>query len=207
MIALERPSAAPAPSGAEALEPADLPAIALPSGAFTLVGRTLLVMAGAYLARALTEVGLVPLAAGVALGLAYAVAWQALAAREAAVRVASASFHSMASGLIAFPLIWETAASFATGAGRELRGPRRLLRARHGRGLAPSARGRGGGGDAPRAFLTGIALVVSTRDVRCLPSWPCSRWPRGSNASRIASAGWRCGGPRRRWWTSSPCCS
>src|SRR5512134_344658 len=94
--ALERP----APAEPVAGEPPALPAIALPSGGIALVGRTLLVLAGAYLARALTDGRIVPAGASVEIGLAYAAFWQALAAREGgAGRRASATFHALASGL------------------------------------------------------------------------------------------------------------
>jgi hypothetical protein len=165
--ALERPDAASMLDGTGALEPEDLPEIAVPAGAIALVGRTLLVLAGAYLARALTESGLVPPALGVALGLAYAGAWQILAAREArAGRVASATFHAVASGLIAFPLIWETAAHFG------LLAPRTTcaaLVAFFALGLGVAWRHRlpvAATAVTSLALLTGLALFVSTRDVR-----------------------------------------
>ena len=165
--ALEVQGKASAPDDPVALEPDDLPEIAVPAGAFALVGRTLLVLAGAYLARALTESGTVHPALGVALGLVYAGAWQLPAAREArAGRVASATFHAVASGLIAFPLIWETAARFG------LLAPRTTCTAlvaffalglgvawRHRLAVAATA-------VTGLALLTGLALFVSTRDVR-----------------------------------------
>ena len=54
--ALERPGTASAPDDPVALEPDDLPEIAVPAGAFALVGRTLLVLAGAYLALSLIHI-------------------------------------------------------------------------------------------------------------------------------------------------------
>jgi hypothetical protein len=87
------------------------PAMALPQGTVALLGRTLLVLAGAYVARALTDGRLVPAEMGVALGLAYAVFWMLRADRAAgAGRRESAVFHAIASSLIAFPLLWETTA-------------------------------------------------------------------------------------------------
>ena len=85
----------------------------LPSGTLALVGRTLLVLAGAYVVRALTEGQALPAAVGVAIGIAYAAALQLLADREAALgRVQSAAFHDVASSLIAFPLLWEAVTRF-----------------------------------------------------------------------------------------------
>jgi hypothetical protein len=90
-----------------------LPGIAMPQGTVALVGRTLLVLAGAYVARALTDARAVPAGVGVALGLAYAVVWQLRADREArAARRESAVFHAIASSLVAFPLVWEATARF-----------------------------------------------------------------------------------------------
>jgi hypothetical protein len=94
-------------------EPATLVAPALPLGSLALLGRTLLVLAGAYLVRALTDGHLLPPALGVALGIAYAALWQLRADREAlAGRAESAAFHDVASSLIAFPLVYEATARF-----------------------------------------------------------------------------------------------
>jgi hypothetical protein len=74
-----------------------------------LGGRTILALAGAYLIRALTDAGMLSPLAGVALALAYALAWYTLADRAAARdERMSASFHGLAGGLIAYPLLWET---------------------------------------------------------------------------------------------------
>lgn len=78
-----------------------------------LVGRTLLVIAGAFLLRAVTESGVVPLAAGSVVGLAYAAIGLWLAERAATRgRPTSALFHALASALIAFPLIVEATVKF-----------------------------------------------------------------------------------------------
>src|SRR5580765_1248525 len=49
-----------------------------------LVGRTLVVLGGAYLLRALTETHVLPASAGVGLGLLYGAPWLLLASRSAA---------------------------------------------------------------------------------------------------------------------------
>lgn len=93
-------------------EPVGVPALS--QGTLALVGRTLLVLAGAYLVRALTDGRVLPAGVGVALGIAYAALWQLMADREAGVgRAHSAAFHDLASSLIAFPLLWEACARFA----------------------------------------------------------------------------------------------
>ncbi len=86
---------------------------ALPQGGLALAGRSLLVLAGAYLIRSLTDAGTLPAPLGVALGLAYAAAWQLRADRDArGGRRASAVVHGLTASAIAFPLIWETTARF-----------------------------------------------------------------------------------------------
>ncbi len=74
-----------------------------------LVGRTFIVLGGAFLLRALTESGQLPAAGGVWLGLAYAAVWMALAAR---VTGPSSFFHGIASLLVGLPLILEAALKF-----------------------------------------------------------------------------------------------
>ncbi|HET7694472.1 MAG TPA: hypothetical protein VFK57_02090 [Vicinamibacterales bacterium] len=73
-----------------------------------LLGRTLLVLAGAFLLRALTESGPLDAGLGVLLGLAFAASWIAMADRAGGhARSASATFHGLAFVLIAFPLLFE----------------------------------------------------------------------------------------------------
>ena len=72
-----------------------------------------MVLAGAYLLRALTEGEIVPQAGGVALGLVYAVLWLLLGDRAAARgRTLSAAFHVGAAVVVADPLLWEAASRF-----------------------------------------------------------------------------------------------
>lgn len=131
------PAAAPEAPGAERW------------GAVALLGRTLMVLGGAYLFRALTESGTLPALAGVGLGLAYALLWLAFADRAAvAGRRLSASFHGAAFALIAAPLAWEAASRF------------RVLSAVE--------------GSAALAILTGAALLVARRrDLRAV-AWLAS---------------------------------
>ncbi len=108
-------SAAGAADSARARTPEDeaQPVPSLPQGTLALLGRTLLVLAGAYVVRALTDGQALPAALGVGLGIGYAALWQLRADRDAlAGRVQSAAFHDLASGLIAFPLVWEATARF-----------------------------------------------------------------------------------------------
>jgi len=87
--------------------------LAVVLGTPTLVGRSLLVLAGAFLFRALTERGVFSPAVGVAMGLAYAAVWVLVAASAARKKSpASAGFFAACSAVIAGPLLFEAATSF-----------------------------------------------------------------------------------------------
>jgi hypothetical protein len=95
--------AAPAPSVAAPAPESEFGAV------FSLVGRTLLALGGAYLLRALTEAGVLPQIAGASLAAVYAGFWIVLADRAAtAGKPASAAFHIVSAVLVGCPLLWET---------------------------------------------------------------------------------------------------
>jgi hypothetical protein len=78
-----------------------------------LIGRTFLILCGAFLFRSLTDTGTMPLALGVALGLTYASFWLFAADRGAGRgRPLSAVLFGLASVVIAYPLIWEATTKF-----------------------------------------------------------------------------------------------
>ena len=84
-------------------------------GVVPLVGRTLMVLGGAYLLRAVSDAGVLPPLAGAGAGLAYAVWWLGACDRAAAAgERLGATFHGLAAALVAFPLIFETTARFGT---------------------------------------------------------------------------------------------
>jgi len=119
----------PAPRAGPALDPVAL---------MTLVGRTLVVLGGAYLLRALTEAGVWPPLVGVAAGFAYAASWLVAVDRAGrrGLRV-SAIFHGLSATIIALPILWEAVTKFGA---------------------------IGGGGAA--AILTATAMAVLTVAVR-----------------------------------------
>jgi hypothetical protein len=85
----------------------------LPQATLAFVGRTIIALGGGFLIRALTDADIVPALGGVALGLAYALAWLLLADRAAAAGArVSASFHGLTAGLLAYPLLVEATARF-----------------------------------------------------------------------------------------------
>lgn len=78
-----------------------------------LVGRSLIVLAGAFVLRALTEGGLLPRGLGVGAGCIYALAWLvAVDLSGAKERRLSAAFHGLTASVIALPLIWEATVQF-----------------------------------------------------------------------------------------------
>ena len=79
----------------------------------TLLGRTLVVLAGAFLLRALTDSGQVAAGPGVLLGLAFAATWIVMADWAGGRgHSTSAAFHGVAFVLIAFPLLFEATTRF-----------------------------------------------------------------------------------------------
>lgn len=88
---------------------AELPQLRLPEAGSLpgLAGKSLLGLAAAYLLRALTESGRLAPALGVALGLAYALAWLVWAARTPAAEALTVRVRALTSALILGPLLWE----------------------------------------------------------------------------------------------------
>lgn len=106
-----------APGEPAAAQPAGTAADAVLSshditGPLGLLGRTLLVFAGAYLLRALTDAGAVPVAVGVGAGLLYAGAWLVRASGRGTAPPASAAVYGATAVAIGFPLLWEAATRF-----------------------------------------------------------------------------------------------
>ena len=78
-----------------------------------LAGRTLVVLGGAYLLRALTEWQLLTAPAGVGLGILYGAPWLLLASRAAARGAELDAFaHALTAALIGYPLVWEATLRF-----------------------------------------------------------------------------------------------
>ena len=100
------------PTASEAISPllsAGRPDV---SSVASLVGRTFVVLGGAYLLRALTESGRLPGRGGVVLGLAYAMVWFGAADRASVTRPLSGLFHGLAAVVISLPILWEASAHF-----------------------------------------------------------------------------------------------
>jgi hypothetical protein len=120
LAALEKARAAPArregapvraatatPAAEEPLDTADI------TRGLSLGGRTLLVLAGAFVLRALTDSGTLPTWLGVGLGFLYAGTWIAMAERAGrSGQTWSAGFHGIAAVAIGFPLLFEASGRF-----------------------------------------------------------------------------------------------
>lgn len=84
-----------------------------PIAILSLIGRLVLVLAGGYFLRAMTDTGVLAPAFGVALALAYALVWLFLTDRAGGRRqVPSAVFHALAATMVAFPLLIEATIRF-----------------------------------------------------------------------------------------------
>lgn len=78
-----------------------------------LVGRTLIILGGAYLLRALTGSHVLPTDIGIAVGLLYGAPWLVLASRAAARGAHVDAFaHALTTALIGYPLVWEATLRF-----------------------------------------------------------------------------------------------
>lgn len=100
-------TASASPTGSESVPPLTLPGVDLSPSLVPVLGRTLIAIAGAYVLRALTEWGVLPAAAGVALGLIYALFWLWFAARTTAQAKLAVVLSCFTSVLIMGPLVWE----------------------------------------------------------------------------------------------------
>lgn len=101
---------ATAPAAGQANGAAALSADASVDAVAPLAGWLLLLLAGAFVLRALTDRGTLPTPLGVALGFAYAGGVLALAARAA--RPQAATVHALTAAIIGFPLLLEATTRF-----------------------------------------------------------------------------------------------
>jgi len=96
-----------APSAGTAKSPYD------PIAILSLIGRLLLVLAGGFFLRAMTDTGTLAPPLGLALGFLYALVWLFMADRSGGRRqVPSAVVHALGTAMIAFPLLVEAATRF-----------------------------------------------------------------------------------------------
>jgi hypothetical protein len=83
------------------------------AGVLAILGRSFLVLCGAFLLRSLTDAGFLPQPVGIGLGYLYAATWIVLADRAAAAgRALAATLSGAVASIIAFPLLWEATSRF-----------------------------------------------------------------------------------------------
>ena len=82
------------------------------SGAFPVLGKAMLGIAGAYLLRAVAESGGLPRAAVAAVAIAYALAWLVWASRAKAGDWLAGTTYACTSALILAPMLWELTLRF-----------------------------------------------------------------------------------------------
>ncbi|MGC2890839.1 MAG: hypothetical protein WB627_17345 [Candidatus Acidiferrum sp.] len=112
-----QPTRSPQPESHAAPAPADVGPIEIPStqsqpGVFSVFGRAVLGIAGAYLLRALAESGTFPPWIAVALAVAYADAWLVWAAWPGSQTWLARYSYAVTSALILSPMLWEVTVSF-----------------------------------------------------------------------------------------------
>jgi hypothetical protein len=84
------------------------------AGVLAVLGRTFLVLCGAFLLRSLTDAAVIPPTAGVGLGFVYALIWLVNADRGARLgRRLAAVLSGLAATAIATPLLWEATTRFS----------------------------------------------------------------------------------------------
>ena len=103
------PSAGPAPAS---LGSGEAPPAQPQPGVFSVFGRAVLGIAGAYLLRAAGESGTFPLWIAVTLALAYAAAWLVWAAWPRAQTQLARFSYALTAALILGPLLWEATVRF-----------------------------------------------------------------------------------------------
>ncbi len=117
VYALEHPAGAAA--ALPALKPNILPTqaveervLAPAGGIFSVLGRAMLGMAGAYLLRAVAEASLLPRPAGAAIAIAYAILWLVWATRVPVGAWFASITYACTSALILAPMLWELTLRF-----------------------------------------------------------------------------------------------
>jgi hypothetical protein len=113
VYALEHPAGAvnaiaeQQPSKMVAIEDGERPLPATTVGVFSLLGKSMLGIAGAYLLRALAESNVAPSAVIAAVAIAYALAWLVWASRAKSGDWLTGTIYACTSALILVPMLWE----------------------------------------------------------------------------------------------------
>ena len=113
---LEHPSesmiSAMEPSPAHGAQAADPFSLSLAGGAFPVLGKAMLGIAGAYLLRAVAESSSLPRLAVAAIAIVYAILWLVWASRAPAAAWFASTTYACTSALILAPMLWELTLRF-----------------------------------------------------------------------------------------------
>jgi hypothetical protein len=90
----------------------EAPSFALAGGAFSVLGKAMLGIAGAYVLRAVAESSSLPKLALAGLAIAYAILWLVWAARVPAGAWVASTIYACTSALILAPMLWELTLRF-----------------------------------------------------------------------------------------------
>lgn len=104
------PAPVPGLSDAAKIEEAHRPTQA--GGMFSIAGKAMLGIAGAYVLRAVAETGSIPMLAVAAIGIVYAILWLVLAARVPAGAWLASTTYACTSAAILAPMLWELTLNF-----------------------------------------------------------------------------------------------
>lgn len=103
---------APGPRALLAIQAPDERAFGQSGGVFSVLGKAMLGIAGAYLLRAVAEVSALPKLAVAAVAIAYALGWLVFAARTKSGEWIASGIYASTSALILAPLLWELTLRF-----------------------------------------------------------------------------------------------
>src|SRR5947209_2751296 len=76
------------------------------------VGRSFVVLGGAFLLRAMTDAQIVPHTVGIAAGMLYGLVWLWMAYASPPADCLSAAFHGLVAAVTGYPLLWEAHVRF-----------------------------------------------------------------------------------------------
>ncbi|HEV2486992.1 MAG TPA: hypothetical protein VGT08_15800 [Terracidiphilus sp.] len=115
---LEHPAGAPIPLPVQkpgplpAVQAGEMSSVSLTGGVFSVLGKAMLGIAGAYLLRAVAESSSLPKTAVAAVAIAYALVWLVWASRAKAGDWLAGTTYACTSALILAPMLWELTLRF-----------------------------------------------------------------------------------------------
>jgi hypothetical protein len=112
VYALEHPTCTPSPIPLQAAQAGEKLSESLTGGVFSVLGKAMLGIAGAYLLRAVAESSSLPKTVVAAVAIVYALAWLVWASRVKAGDWLAGTTYACTSALILVPMLWELTLRF-----------------------------------------------------------------------------------------------